>query len=406
MYQDTRRLDFHALGREIKRKREAKGWTQEYLAQLVDRTPRSIMYFENRGQHPSLNTFYKIVTLLGHGDGIYVYALEDGHLHLIESTKTVNASFLVMDRTQKYLFSTNELKEYEGQFGGAVSSFAFNAEDGSLKALGTQPVHGADPCHVEVDEQGKFLYCANFMSGSVSVLPIETDGTLRPSSCMIQHEGSSIDPARQRGPHAHGIFFDPTGERIYVPDLGMDKTVCYRPQEDGTLKAMDECCIPANQLGAGPRHMVFHLATKTVYINTEMGNTVSAYRYDEKRGKAEWMQTLPTLPEGTDPLSTSTSAIKLHPSGRFLYVSNRGHNSLATYRIDSESGLLELLDVQLTGGSIPRDFEITPDGAYMIVAHQSSDDARLFSIDPKNGKIHLIEKFEVPTPICVRVYCF
>ena len=344
--------------------------------------------------------------LNGHGDGIYVYELKDGHLLEKGSAKTVNASFLVMDKAQQYLYATNELKEYEGQFGGAVSAFSFDSQSDLLTYLNTQPVHGADPCHVETDAEGKYLYCANFMSGSVAVLPIAQDGSLEKDCCFIQHEGSSIDPKRQKGPHAHGVFFDPTGKRVFIPDLGMDETVCYQPAEDGKLTLLKECCIPADQAGTGPRHMIFHPSGKFAYVNTEMGNTVCAYRYDQQTGKAEWMQTLQTIPEGTDPLSTSTSGIKMHPNGRILYVSNRGHNSLATYRIDEETGLLSLMSIQKTGGNIPRDFEITPDGAYLIAAHQSSDDAILFAIAPENGAITPIEKIEVPTPICVRIYCF
>lgn len=344
--------------------------------------------------------------LNGHGEGIYVYELRDGHLVERSSAKTVNASFLVMDRAQRFLFATNELKEYEGQFGGAVSAFRFHPEDDSLTFLNTQPVHGADPCHVETDAAGRFLYCANFMSGSVTVLPIAPDGSLKEDCCFVQHEGSSVDPRRQKGPHAHGVFFDPTGERLFIPDLGMDRVVCYCLQQDGGLTPLEACSIPASEAGTGPRHMVFHPSGRFVYINTEMGNTVCAYRYDPVSGRAELMQTLPTIPEGTDPLSTSTSGIKLHPNGRILYVSNRGHDSLATYRVDAQTGMLELTAIQKTGGSIPRDFELTPDGAYLIAAHQSSDDAILFAVDPEDGRIHPIEKIQVPTPICVRIYDF
>lgn len=344
--------------------------------------------------------------LNGHGDGIYVYELKDGQLVEKGSEKTVNASFLVMDREQKYLFATNELKEYEGQFGGAVSAFRFDPIEERLTYLNTQPVHGADPCHVEVDRQGKYLYCANFMSGSVTVLPIADNGSLEKDCCFIQHEGSSIDSKRQLGPHAHGVFFSPDGARVFIPDLGKDMTVCYRPEEDGMLTLLADSCILAKHPGEGPRHMVFHPSGEFVYINTEMGNTVCAYRYDLKTGKTEFLQELPTISYDTDPTSTSTSAIKIHPNGRLLYVSNRGHNSLATYRIDESTGMLELIAIQPTGGNIPRDFDITPDGEYLIAAHQSSDDAVLFGLNPDTGLITEISRIEVPTPICVRIYRF
>jgi 6-phosphogluconolactonase len=344
--------------------------------------------------------------LNGHGDGVYVYELTDRQLLPKGSVKTVNASFLVMDRAQKYLFVTNELKEYQGHFGGSVSSFRFDPQDDMLTYLNTQPVRGADPCHVEVDAQGKYLYSANFMSGSVTVLPIAQDGHLEKDCCFIQHEGSSIDPKRQKGPHAHGVFFDPTGERVFIPDLGMDTTVCYRPEADGGLTPLKDCFIAADVPGTGPRHMAFHHSGKFVYINTEMGSTVCAYRYDPQTGRVEILQTLSTIPKDVDPAVTSTSAIKLHPNGKLLYVSNRGHDSLAIYRINERTGLLELIAIQPTGGSIPRDFEITPGGEYLIAAHQSSDDAVLFELNPDTGMITEITRIEVPTPICVRVYEF
>lgn len=344
--------------------------------------------------------------LNGHGDGVYLFEWKDCRLVAKGSVKAANASFLVMDRAQKYLFCTNELKEYEGTFGGAVSAFRFDPKEEALTYLNTQPVHGADPCHVEVDAQGTYLYCANFMSGSVTVLPIARDGRLQRECCLIQHEGSSVDPRRQRGPHAHGIFFDPRAERVFVPDLGMDTVVCYRPEKNGELTPLRECSIAAAVPGTGPRHMVFHPNGKFVYINTEMGSTVCAYRYEQETGKTEILQTLPTIPPDADPVSTSTSAIKLHPNGRLLYVSNRGHDSLATYRVDEETGLLEPIAIQPTGGKIPRDFEITPDGQSLIVAHQSGDDVAVFALDPETGKMMERSRIQVPTPICVRIYSF
>jgi 6-phosphogluconolactonase len=344
--------------------------------------------------------------LNGRGKGIYIYELKNGHLLEKGSVKTVNASFLVMDHTKRFLYATNELKEYEGHFGGSVSAFRFMPENNTLAALNIQPVYGADPCHIELDAEGKYLYCANFMSGSVTVLPITSNGSLAKSCCFIQHNGSSVDPKRQKGPHAHGVFFDPTGKRLFVPDLGMDTTVCYQTETDGNLTLLANKNIPVDEKGGGPRHMVFHNSGNYAYINMEMGNRVCVYQYDVEKGKSKLIQTLPTIPKDTDPLSTSTSAIKIHPNGRILYVSNRGHDSLATYRIDEVTGMLKLIEVQQTGGNIPRDFEITPDGAYLIAAHQSSDDAILFKIDPENGKISPIERIEIPTPICVRIYSF
>ncbi len=343
--------------------------------------------------------------LHGHGDGVYVYALENGRLEQRETACTPNASYLVLDLAHGRLFTTNERKETDGHPGGSVSAFAFDKHTLSLRYLNTQRVDGSDPCHVEVDAAGRHLFCANFMSGSVSVLPIESDGSLGEMCCFIQHEGMSVDVKRQRGPHAHGVFFAPGNKRVFVPDLGMDCVVCYELEErTGRLTHCAQLDIPAPVRGTGPRHMVFHPSGKYMYMNTEMGSTVHAYRYDETTGKAELIQTLATIPEGVSHDETSTAAIKIHPNGKLLYVSNRGHDSLAVYSIDEETGLLTLLNIQRTEGRIPRDFDISPDGNYMLVAHQSSDDAVLFKIDFTNGALSEIQRIKVPTPICVRFY--
>lgn len=344
--------------------------------------------------------------LQGHGKGIYCYVLKDDQMVECTVAQTVNASFLTMDHKQRHLYATNELKEYQGLPGGAVSAFRFDPQTMEIQYLNTQPVGGADPCHVEMDSEDEHLYCANFMSGSVTVLPIKRDGSLDEQSCLIQHQGSSVNPIRQQGPHAHGIFFAPDNTLLYVPDLGMDRIVCYRPTKAGELVPQPDKDIPSPAPGLGPRHMVFHPSGDYFYVNTEMGSTVHAYRYNRGTGKATLIQSLSTLPHGENGEQSTTAAIKLHPNGRLLYVSNRGHDSLATYRVDQQKGLLTLLAIQPTGGRIPRDFAFTPDGKYLIAAHQSSDDVCLFRVNAESGALTLVERIEVPTPICVRCYTF
>lgn len=344
--------------------------------------------------------------LQGRGKGIYCLTLQGDRLAEGTVAETVNASFLVMDHGRRWLYATNELKEYDGRPGGAVSAFRFDQDTLQMTYLNTRPVGGADPCHVSVDQGDSHLYCANFMSGSVTVLPMEEDGSLGEQCCFIQHKGCSVHPQRQRGPHAHGVFFAPDGVHLYVPDLGTDRVVCYRCAENGALRPEPDRDIPAPSLGLGPRHMVFHPSGKFLYVNMEMGSTVHAYRYDAATGQTALLQSLSTLPAGDAGADSTTAAIKMHPGGRLLYVSNRGHDSLATYAVDGSTGLLTLLDIQLTGGSVPRDFDFTPDGAYAIVAHQSSDDVRLFRVDERDGKLTLLQRMEIPTPICVRCYTF
>ncbi|MCE5343534.1 MAG: lactonase family protein [Eubacteriales bacterium] len=343
--------------------------------------------------------------MMGRGDGIYIFELEAGRLMKKSSVQTTNASFLVMDRKHAHVYATNELEEYEGQTGGAVSAFRFDTAAAQLLPLNTQPVHGADPCHVEIDAENRFVYCANYGSGSVTVLPIREDGSLGEDCCFLQHKGGSVDPRRQQGPHAHGVFFSPDGRYLYVPDLGLDLVKCYKPDyRTGFIKEHPAGNIPAPIPGQGLRHLVFHPNGRVCYINTEMGSTVFTCKYHPQTGTTEVMQSLSTLPENTEPTLSSTAAIKLHPNGRLLYVSNRGHDSLATFAVDETTGLLTLRSIQKTCGSIPRDFEITPSGEYLVAAHQSSDDVVVFRIDPSTGALTEVYRTEVPTPICVRIY--
>ena len=337
------------------------------------------------------------------GKGIYLYALREGQLSLISETAATHASFLIVNGKHTNLYTTNELKEYEGQFGGAVSAYQLDLQQGKLTYQNTVATHGQDPCHVALSPDGNTLYCANFMSGSTTAFPVREDGSLEKDSCFIQHVGSGPDPKRQQGPHAHGVFLSPSGKWLYVPDLGSDTLICYAQDAAAhrLIPAPGRNILLPNK-GEGARHMAFHPNGKWLYVNTEMGSAVYAYRYDEESGQAELRQRLSTIPEGTGLQSTSTAAIRIHPNGRLLYVSNRGHNSLATYRIDGDSGLLTLLSIQPTGGSIPREFAISPNGKTMVVAHQSSDDVCVFSVDEETGSLSFRSKTTVPNPICVQ----
>lgn len=337
------------------------------------------------------------------GKGIYLYRLQQGRLELVSENAATNASYLILDGEGRHVYTTNELKEWEGQFGGAVSAYAVDAESGRLRYQNTVGTHGQDPCHLALSPDGGTLYCANFMSGSTTAFPVREEG-LGTDTSFIQHEGSGPDPKRQRGPHAHGVFLSPGGRWLYVPDLGSDTLICYAQNlADHTIQPAPERNIVMPDKGEGARHMAFHPNGKWLYVNTEMGSSVYAFAYDEKTGAARMLQKLSTIPEGTDRRTTSTAAIRIHPNGKLLFVSNRGHDSIATYRIDPQTGLLTLLAIQPTGGSIPREFAISPDGSIMIVTHQSSDDLRVFALNPETGEMTFLSRTEVPNPICVQI---
>ena len=251
------------------------------------------------------------------GKGVYLYELQQGKLKLISETAATNASYLILDRERRHVYTTNELKEWEGQFGGAVSAYSADLEKGQLTYQNTVATHGQDPCHLALSPDGGTLYCANYMSGSTTAFPVQEEGLVQDTS-FIQHEGSGPDPTRQSGPHAHGVFLSPSGRWLYVPDLGADTLICYaQNQETHTLQPVPERNIVMPNRGEGSRHMAFHPNGKWLYVNTEMGSSVYAYAYDEASGHAEMLQKLSTIPEGTNRQTNSTAAIRIHPNGKF-----------------------------------------------------------------------------------------
>ena len=343
--------------------------------------------------------------LQGKGEGIYVYRLDpsSGSLAFVSKTTGItNPSYLAFDTTQKFLYAVNELKTYQDQPTGTVSAFAVDAKSGKLEFLNRQLTHGMDPCHVLVDAQRQHVFVANFMSGSVCVLPVRDDGSLGEASDFIQHQGSSIDPVRQKGPHAHSVTLDASSRFAFVPDLGLDKLLVYRfDPRRGMLEAHAVPWIKMKP-GAGPRHLSFHPDGRFAYLVNELDSTVAALGYDGRAGTFTYLQSVPTLPEGFTGMSTSAD-IQVAASGTFVYVSNRGHDSIVIYRIDPLSGRLSCVGHQLTQGKTPRSFGIDPTGRFLLVANQDSDTVVTFRIDPGDGGLRPTGHVTpVPTPVCVK----
>jgi 6-phosphogluconolactonase len=344
--------------------------------------------------------------LQGRGRGIYCYRFdrEAGKLLPLGVTEGVrNSSYLAFDPRRRFLFCVNEFKEYEGKASGAVSAFRIDQKSGRLTYLNTRASHGTDPCHLIVDATGRFVLIANFASGSVSVLPIGKDGRLGEACEFIQHKGSSIDPRRQTGPHAHAVEISKDNRFVFVPDLGMDATVIYAfDEKTGKLTPNPHQPIVKVKPGAGPRQLVFRPDGKFAYLINELNSTMTAYRYDARKGALKELQTLPTLP--SDFVGHSTCAeVQITPDGRFLYGSNRGHDSLAIYRIDKTKGTMTLVGHESTRGRIPRNFEISPCGTFLAAANQDTNNVILFRLDPKSGRLQPTgDVVEAGTPICVR----
>lgn len=344
--------------------------------------------------------------LQGQGKGIYAFAFDParGALDPVGLTAGVrNSSYLAFDPARRFLFCVNEFKEFEGKASGAVSAFRIDRDSGRLDYLNTRASHGTDPCHLVVDATGRYVLVANFASGGVCVLPVGEDGALGEACQVIQHEGSSIDPRRQAGPHAHAVTIDRANRYVFVPDLGMDKVVIYAfDAASGTLTPNPRQPFVATAPGAGPRQMVMHPGGAFAYLINELDSTMTGFRYDAGAGTLEPLQTLSTLPRGFAGHSTCAE-VQIHPSGRFLYGSNRGHDSIAVFAIDPKTGLMTAQGHESTRGRIPRNFEISPDGTVLAAANQDTNTVVMFRIDQATGvPVATGSVVEAGTPICVR----
>ncbi len=342
--------------------------------------------------------------LQGKGEGIYVYRLDpsSGELQFVsKTTGVVNPSYLAFDAAGTFLYAVNELKTYEGEATGTVSAFAVDRGTGTLALLNERCTGGTDPCHVTVDARRKHVLVANFMSGSVSVLPVRDDGSLGAACAFVQHHGSSVDPSRQAGPHAHSVTLDAANRFAFVPDLGLDKLMIYRfDAERGTLDANATPWLDSLP-GAGPRHLSFHPDGRFAYLVNELDSTISVLSFDAGAGALHRLQTVRTLPDGFGGAGTCAD-IHVDPSGRFVYASNRGHDSIVIHRIDQGRGLLGYVGHEPTRGFTPRSFAIDAAGRFLLVANQDSDTIVAFRIDARTGMLEPTGHVaNVPTPVCV-----
>jgi 6-phosphogluconolactonase len=344
--------------------------------------------------------------LQGKGEGIYIFRLdlESGALEPAGmATGVANPSYLAFDTTGRFLYTVNELKSYQDRPTGTVSAFSVHPATGELAFLNKQPTHGTDPCHVVVDRQRKHVFVANFMSGSVCVLPVRTDGSLGEACDFVQHLGASIDPARQTGPHAHSVTLDTANRYAFVPDLGLDKLLIYKfDAARGMLEPNGAPWIKMKP-GAGPRHVALHPGGGFAYVINELNSTVAVLACDRKTGAFRHLQVVPTLPEGFSGTSTGAD-IHVAPSGRFVYASNRGHDSIAIHRIDPRTGRLTYVAHAATQGRMPRSFCLDPTGRFALVANQDSDTIVTFRIDARTGALQPTgHSASVPTPVCVKI---
>jgi 6-phosphogluconolactonase len=351
-----------------------------------------------------LLTYFGTYTNSGKSKGIYCYKLDlaTGKLTSVGVTEGIkNPSFLAIHPSGKFLYAVSEVNDADGKPGGAVSAFALDRKTGQLTPLNHQSSEGAGPCYVATDKTGKVALVANYGSGSIASLPIKADGSLEKAATAIQHEGSSVVPVRQAGPHAHSINVSPDNRFAIAADLGLDKLLIYKlDPAKGTLTANNPAFTSA-PAGGGPRHFAFHPSGRFAYNCNEITSSVTAYTYDTSKGSLTEIQTITTLPEETK--GNSTAEIQVHPSGKFVYCSNRGHDSLAIFTVDEKTGKLTAAGHQKTLGKTPRNFGIDPTGAYIIACNQNTDNVAVFKVDQASGKLTQVgDMINVPASCCVK----
>jgi len=342
----------------------------------------------------------------GKSKGIYIYRMDpsSGNLEYMgEIVGVENPSFLDIDPKKQYLYAVNELKESDGKPSGAVSAFSIDSKTGKLTYLNKQPSHGIDPCHLSVDKTGKFVLVANYGSGGLSVFPIGEGGRLGEATDVVQHKGSSINPKRQEGPHAHSIILDSSNRYAFAADLGLDKVMIYKfDSTKGKLKPNDQPWA-AVKAGAGPRHFDFHPSGRYAFLINELDSTFTAFSYDGTKGELREVQTVSTLPKGFEGTSHCAD-VHVSPSGKYLYGSNRGHDSIATFAIDENTGKLILVGHEPTRGKTPRNFTIDPTESFLLAANQNTDTIATFRIDRGTGRLLPTGGVaEVPTPVCLKM---
>ncbi len=336
--------------------------------------------------------------------GIYKFSF-DKKTGLVEHgtliAPSVNPSFLAVHPSGNWLYAVNEVTEFDGEQSGAVSAFSIAPETGELLLLNQKPSKGGAPCHISVDASGKWALVANYLGGNVAVFPIQEGGVLGDAVSVVNHEGSSVNERRQEAPHAHSINMDPANQHAIVADLGIDRVMAYDLNADTGVLTPAPAPFAAIEPGAGPRHFAFHPSGDYAFVINELNSTMSSLKYNAETGEMTTLATVSTLPAAFEG-NNSCADIHVSPDGRFVYGSNRGHNSIVIASFDDQSGALEVVGHESTRGETPRNFNLDPAGKFLLVANQNSDSIFVFRRDQETGLLTSTgQHIEAPEPVCL-----
>ena len=360
--------------------------------------------YASSGNVKGLRYFYVGTYTNGGSEGIYTFSLnpDNGKLtNLGLAGKSVNPSFLAMTSDKRFLLAVNETKDEHNHNMGYIESFSINKENHLLKPVNKVLSGGADPCYISVNQEG-YVLAANYSGGNVALFHLDESGKLSDLVDLQQHYGHGRDLARQAEPHVHSAFFEPFSNRIFVADLGTDQIAVYTL--DGKKSKLVPEAVPAIIIppASGPRHLVFHPSLKLVYVVNELSNDISVVSLN-KDGSFKLLQTVSALP--ADYKKTSNCAdIHISADGRFLYASNRGFNSIAIFSVDSHSGKITLVGQEATRGDAPRNFTLSPNDDFLLVANQNSQDIVSFRRDAVSGKLQFMDQIKAFKPVCLLFY--
>jgi 6-phosphogluconolactonase len=338
--------------------------------------------------------------------GIFVYEFnrQTGRLDLVQEVGGMRSpSYLEINPNGKYLYAVNRSSVLEEKKWASVSAYRIDQEYGKISHLNDQPSFGSESCHISIDTQGRMVFVSNYTTGNLTVFPIKENGALDVITDAVQHYGSSENKQRQTRPHVHQSILSNDNAFLFVSDLGIDKVkvyaVDYNKKKLNAIPDSDGVVSP----GSGPRHATVHDNSKHAYVINELSSTVTVFNLENSSGKLTPIQTISTIPE--DYNGTNYCAdIHIHPSGSYLYGSNRGHNSLAIFKIDTETGKLSIIGHKSTYGEWPRNFLIDPAGEYIFVANQNTDNIVLFTVTQDTGLLEKIDsEIQVPKPVCLKI---